>query len=118
MLTAIHPKLPMRQKAVTAAYYKQQLGFIDIGSTDYADYLMLKKDAVEIHFFTFEQLDPYTNDGQVYIRVNNIETLYHQWLAAGVAIHPNNPLQLKPWGQKEFSLLDPDNNLLTFGEGI
>jgi hypothetical protein len=24
-------------------------------------------------------------------------------------------LQIKPWRQKEFSLLDPDNNLLTFG---
>jgi hypothetical protein len=27
-------------------------------------------------------------------------------------------LEIKPWGQKEFSLLDPDNNLLTFGESI
>jgi hypothetical protein len=34
----------------------------------------------------------------------------------GVAIHPNGQLALKPWGQREFSLLDPDNNLLTFGE--
>jgi hypothetical protein len=35
-----------------------------------------------------------------------------------VEIHPHGLLQLKPWGQKEFSLLDPDNNLLTFGEAI
>jgi hypothetical protein len=27
-------------------------------------------------------------------------------------------LQIKPWQQKEFSLLDPDNNLLTFGQSI
>ena len=27
-------------------------------------------------------------------------------------------LQIKPWGQKEFSLLDPDYNLLTFGESM
>lgn len=27
-------------------------------------------------------------------------------------------LQTKPWGQKEFVLLDPDNNLLTFGQSI
>jgi hypothetical protein len=31
-------------------------------------------------------------------------------------IHPNGKLQTKPWGQKEFSILDPDNNLLTFGQ--
>lgn len=29
--------------------------------------------------------------------------------------HEEFRLQTKPWGQKEFSLLDPDNNLLTFG---
>jgi hypothetical protein len=27
-------------------------------------------------------------------------------------------LAKKPWGQQEFSLLDPDHNLLTFGESI
>jgi hypothetical protein len=32
------------------------------------------------------------------------------------SIHPAGHLQTKPWGQKEFSILDPDNNLLTFGE--
>jgi len=25
---------------------------------------------------------------------------------------------MKPWGQKEFALLDPDHNLLTFGQAI
>ena len=34
----------------------------------------------------------------------------------GVAIHPNAPLQQKPWGMLEFALLDPDMNLLTFGQ--
>lgn len=33
-------------------------------------------------------------------------------------IHPNGHLALKPWKQKEFSLLDPDNNLLTFGQTL
>ena len=33
-------------------------------------------------------------------------------------IHPNGSLEIKPWGQKEFSVLDPDNNLLTFGESL
>jgi len=34
------------------------------------------------------------------------------------AIHPNAPLEAKPWGQLEFFLLDPDNNLLTFGQEL
>jgi hypothetical protein len=27
-------------------------------------------------------------------------------------------LETKPWGMREFSLLDPDHNLLTFGQEI
>ena len=33
-------------------------------------------------------------------------------------ILPNGKLQIKPWGQKEFAMLDPDNSLLTFGESM
>ena len=29
-------------------------------------------------------------------------------------IHPNDPLALKPWGNREFSIVDPDGNLVTF----
>jgi hypothetical protein len=36
----------------------------------------------------------------------------------GVSIHPNGSLEIKPWKQKEFSILDSDYNLLTFGEAI
>lgn len=118
MLSAIHPKLPMRQKAITRAYYTEKLGFTDIGRVDYPDYLMIKKDDVEIHFFSYKDLDPDQNYGQVYIRTNDVEGLYHALRDRGVPIHPNDPLQVKPWGQKEFSLLDPDNNLLTFGQSI
>jgi uncharacterized glyoxalase superfamily protein PhnB len=48
--------------------------------------------------------------------VKDIDALYQSFLQKGIRIHPNDPLQQKPWGQREFSLLDPDNNLLTFGE--
>jgi hypothetical protein len=33
-------------------------------------------------------------------------------------LFPNGHLEVKPWGQKELILLDPDNNLLTFGESL
>ena len=43
MLTAIHPKLPMRNKTITKDYYINGLGFQEIGSEDYDGYLMLEK---------------------------------------------------------------------------
>lgn len=118
MLTDIHPKLPMRNKSVTRAYYVQQLGFRQLGETDFDGYLMLVKDNIQIHFFEFKDLDPTQNYGQVYIRTNQIDKWYQELKANNTEIHPNGHLQLKPWGQKEFSLLDPDNNLLTFGEAV
>jgi hypothetical protein len=115
MLTDINPKLPMRNKAETKAYYVDQLGFEPFGG-DYPDYLMVQKDSIQIHFFLFRELVPSENYGQVYIRTNDIDKLYQSLIDNKVAIHPNGHLHVKPWGQKEFSLLDPDSNLLTFGQ--
>jgi catechol 2,3-dioxygenase-like lactoylglutathione lyase family enzyme len=116
MLTEIHPKLPMRDKAITKDFYINQLGFKEFGNADFPGYLMVQKDAIQIHFFEFSHLDPHENYGQVYIRTDHIEILYQELLNRNVIIHPQGSLQVKPWGQKEFSLLDPDNNLLTFGQ--
>jgi hypothetical protein len=43
----------MRDKLVTKEFYLSKLGFADIGIQDFPNYLILKKDEVEIHFFEF-----------------------------------------------------------------
>jgi len=116
MLTDINPKLPMRDKSVTREFFINKLGFKEIG--DYEGYLMVQKDKIEIHFFEFQELDPKVNYGQVYIRTDNIDVYYKLLLDKQTSIHPNGKLEIKPWGQKEFAILDPDNNLLTFGQSI
>lgn len=118
MLNTIHPKLPMRDKAATRAFYIDQLGFHDIGKIDYSGYLMLEKDHIQIHFFEFRALDPLQNYGQVYIRTNDIDTLYQQAIDRRLMIPAAGHIEDKPWGQREFSLLDPDHNLLTFGQDV
>lgn len=115
MLVDVHPKLPMRDRAKTLAYY-MDLGFEDCGIEHFDDYLMVRREEVELHFFLHTELDHRTNYGQVYIRVYHIEDLYNDLKAQGVRIHPNGSLETKPWGQREFALLDPDHNLLTFGQ--
>ena len=116
MLTSIHPKLPMRNIELTKNFYEKKLMFKVLGN--YADYLIVAKDQIEIHFFLFENLNPKENYGQVYIRTDEINEFYESLINNEVTIHPNSPLQTKPWGQKEFALLDPDHNLLTFGEKV
>lgn len=114
MLTDIIPKLPMRDKRLTKDFYLNKLGFVEIG--DYGDYLMVAKENIEIHFFEFKELDPKVNYGQVYIRTEDAEKLYQALQDSKISIHPTGYLERKPWGQTEFALLDPDNNLLTFGQ--
>ena len=118
MLIDINPKLPMRDKAATMDFYVNKLGFQVFGSADFDNYLMVEKDNIQIHFFEFKELDPKENYGQVYIRTNDIDKFYQSLLDKAISIHPNGHLQIKPWRQKEFSLLDPDNNLLTFGQSM
>jgi len=118
MLTDISPKIPMRDKAITMDFYINQLSFQVFGNADYNGYLMAQKDNIQIHFFEFKELDPKENYGQVYIRTNDIDKLYQSMLDKKLSIHPAGHLQVKPWGQKEFSMLDPDNNLLTFGQTV
>ena len=118
MLTDIHPKLPMRDKIATKDFYINKLGFQEFGSADFKGYLMVQKDNLQIHFFEFKELDPKENYGQVYIRTNDIDKFYQILLKKDINIHPNGHLEVKPWGQKEFSLLDPDKNLLTFGQSL
>jgi Glyoxalase-like domain len=116
VLQLICPKLPSRDIKNTKKYYINDLHFVE--EADYGNYLIVSKDDVEIHFFEFKDLNELENYGQVYIRVGNIENVYQDLVDRGIEIHPNGKLQSQPWGQKEFSLLDPDHNLLTFGEGV
>lgn len=118
MLTEINPKLPMRNKAVTKDFYINKLGFQQFGNTDFEGYLMVQRDVVQVHFFEFRELKPKDNYGMVYIRTKDIDKLYQELMNNKVAIHPNGSLEIKPWEQKEFSILDPDNNLLTFGQRL
>lgn len=116
MLKEINPKLPMRNKSATKNFYLDKLGFEEIGSSDYEGYLMVQRDNIQIHFFEFKELDSRNNYGQVYIRTDEIDKIYQSMVDKKISIQPAGNLQIKPWGQKEFSLLDPDNNLLTFGQ--
>jgi uncharacterized glyoxalase superfamily protein PhnB len=118
MITAIIPKIPMRNKAITIDFYTKQLGFEIYNTVDYDNYIMFVKDSIQIHFFEFKDLKPLENYGQVYIRMKHIDAFYKTLIENNTQIHPNGQLQTKPWGQREFSLLDPDYNLLTFGETI
>ncbi len=87
MLTNICPKLPMRNKNLTREFYIDKLNFSVLG--DYDQYLIVARDNIEIHFFEFKELDPLENYGQIYIRTDNIDSLYQTLLDNKIKVHPS-----------------------------
>ncbi len=116
ILQSVLPKLPMRDIALTRSFYRDTLGFQVLGEKD-RNYLMVGRDGVEIHLFLLPGLQAEANYGMCYIRLRNkIKELYHRLGTAGVIFTDLGRLERKPWGQWEFSVIDPDHNLITFGQ--
>jgi uncharacterized glyoxalase superfamily protein PhnB len=113
MIHLIIPKLPFINKQETIDFYVRHFGFKAGG--DYGDYVLLHLDTLELHLFAYPTLDPAKSDFMIYLRVDrDIEQLYNKLAKNNV---PNlRKLETRPWGQKEFSLNDPNGTLLTFGQ--
>jgi catechol 2,3-dioxygenase-like lactoylglutathione lyase family enzyme len=117
MISAIIPKLPFIEKDKTLNFYVGQLGFELI--SDFGNYIILKLKNVELHFFSFQELNPQQSDFMIYLRIDEeIEVYYQTVQDLGGKIHPNGKLENKSWGQIEFSMIDPNGTLLTFGQAI
>ena len=94
-------------------FYNRVLGTT---SVLYDDYAVLDSGIFSIHLWKCD--DKYIAENtSCYIFVTNIAELYTELQSHGV-IHPNGALEEKSYGMKEFSILDPDGNLIKFGEAL
>jgi hypothetical protein len=117
MITSVVPKLPFIDKQRTLNFYVDQLGFVL--SADYGDYVILRMDSVELHFFAYPTLEPGKSDFMIYARIEkDIEKHYERLEKMEPPFERLGKLELKPWGQKEFPLIDPNGTLLTFGQAL
>ena len=82
MLEKLCPILPSTDIAATEVFW-QRLGFVTIYRDD-AAYLLMKRDAAEVHFFLHRGLDPRTNDHGAYLRPADIRALSAEWGRLGL----------------------------------
>lgn len=112
------PILPSRSIPATVAFYKQ-LGF-EGGAHDFdSGYAVMKLGTVEIHFFAHKELVPAESSAGCYIRVLDVESIYRAFASSQLAmkgIPRMDTLENKPWGLREFAVVDPDGNLLRIGQ--
>lgn len=114
------PTLPCRSMSATVAFYKR-LGF-DGGAHDFnSEYAIMRRGTIELHFFTHEELVPSDSSAGCYIRVLDAEEIYNAFLYSQlprIGIPRMDALEDKPWGHREFAIVDPDGNLLRIGQII
>jgi len=114
------PTLPCRSVSATVAFYKR-LGFDGGAHESNGRYAILRRGAVELHFFTDEELVPADSSAGCYIRVLDVEEIFGSFSSSqlpGMGIPRMDSLEDKPWGLREFAVDDPDGNLLRIGQVI
>ncbi|MGH8523061.1 MAG: bleomycin resistance protein [Gammaproteobacteria bacterium] len=128
MLFAI-PGLPVSDIEKSTAFYRDKLGFtVAVRKEGFAK---LRRDAVEIHLWeaadegwrTRVGSEPIVSGAESFIAgtggcrvsVEGVEEWYRVVQPLGI-LHDNAQLEVTPWGTREFAVVDPDNNLVTFFE--
>lgn len=112
------PILPSRSLKRTLAFF-ERLGFTGeiLGAAD--DYAILTRGELEIHFFVHTELVPSESFAGCYIRLADVDSLYQSFLSAGLprqGIPRMDRLENKPWGMREFAIVDEDGNLYRIGQ--
>ena len=111
------PVLPSRSLNDTLAFYRR-LGFVgEIHA--HGNYAVVTRGTVELHFFTARELVPSESSAMCYIRVADAEDIYREFSSAVSSrrgIPRVDALEDKPWGMREFAVVDTDGNLVRIGQ--
>ena len=99
----------------TVKFYKDKLGFNKVGYLD-SNYAVIARDKFVVHFWKCDnKIHP--ENTSCYVDVQYIDELYAELEDKGV-IHSNGKLEDKPWGMREFAVLDSDGNMIKFGKEV
>ena len=115
MLQSTVPILASLNEEETVTFYTEKLGFTFYSSWE--GYLIFGRENIFIHHWPCNEPEIAKNTG-CYVNVTEVEKLYAEYEPLGI-VHPNGgALELKPWGMKQFSILDNNGNIIHFGEDM
>ena len=111
LISRAHPILASLDPERTMAFY-QRLGFAPIVRLD--NYLIVRRDDIELHFWKCADRNVAENTS-CYLDSPDVDALYAEFIANGVkATEPAD----RPWGRREFYVIDSSGNLLRFGQKL
>jgi uncharacterized glyoxalase superfamily protein PhnB len=113
-LSRIAPEMPAPNVREAIAYYVERLGFELASARPEGEYAIVERDGVAIHLF---------RDGArlhsgvaAHVFVEEIEALYAELAGRGAEI--TQAIERKPWGNRDFRVLDLFGNELKFTESM
>jgi uncharacterized glyoxalase superfamily protein PhnB len=111
----VSPLIPARDVEEGIAFYGNALGFeLTYRDADPAQFAIVGRDGVKLHLFASQ--DKHLADWtSLRIEVERIDTLYGRCQESG-CVHPNGSLGSRPWGTREFSIIDPSGVCIAFVE--
>ena len=113
-IAAACPLLPAADPSTNAKWYCAQLGFGLVA--DHGHYVIVGRDGIEVHFWQTDDKHLAANSG-AYFRCADVDGLYETFRGAsqgGRLIAPAD----RDWGMREFYVVDPEGNLLRFGQPV
>jgi catechol 2,3-dioxygenase-like lactoylglutathione lyase family enzyme len=121
------PALPVREIGRSVTFYRDVLGFTPGYTED--GFAILRRDAVELHLWAAadeswqarRSATPVQSGAESFlagtgscrIEVEGVDELYRRIQPLGV-LHARGEIADRPYGMREFAVVDPDNNLITF----
>jgi catechol 2,3-dioxygenase-like lactoylglutathione lyase family enzyme len=109
MMSRIMPELPCDDVPASVKHYRDVLGFI----VNYAQDDLGVMDRDEVRLLLVSRT-PEQRVGAASFYVRDVDALYAEFVGSGADVQ-GEPVS-QPWGLREFRVLDPDRNRLTFAQ--
>jgi predicted enzyme related to lactoylglutathione lyase len=110
MFDQIMPELPLTDVAGGVAYYQDVLGF----SINYQQHNIAVMDRDLVRILLIARTERHSGIGSCYVYVRDADALHSELVTKGANVQ-SEPVS-RPWGLREFRVLDPEGNQLTFGQ--
>jgi uncharacterized glyoxalase superfamily protein PhnB len=114
------PVLPAADATESLNWWTEVCGFEEIfRDATPPSYAGIKRGMAQLHIAAMDDKKLARQVGDqtmVRLTVAGIDALYAEFQKRGGKVHPNGPLQTKPWGTKEFGAIDPNGVCVTFQE--
>ena len=109
-MLSVVPSFSVKDTAKAVAFY-EKLGFAVVLRS--GAYTAMGRDAVQIGLFQ-QRTTVQPKPGSLYIQMNRVDDFYGEVRRSGLKL--TSELRTQPSKMREFSVTDPDNNTLVFGE--